>query len=43
MKFGILVIFLRNNSNENWDFKISPRNNSNEIWDDNNSSNEIGT
>jgi hypothetical protein len=40
MKFGILVIFLRNNSNEIWDFIMFLRNNSNEIWDFNNISNE---
>jgi hypothetical protein len=40
MKFGILIIFLRNNSNENWDFTIFLRKNSNEIWDCNNISNE---
>ncbi len=36
MKFGILIIFLRNNFNENWEFITFLRNNSNEIWDFNN-------
>jgi hypothetical protein len=33
MKIGILIMFLRNNLNENWDFITFLRNNSNEIWD----------